>query len=438
MTNYHTIKEFGKIYSQSDFPDSKDNFEAIYLNKKAFTNLWSFIVENTNDDVEAAFSLHHKKGKDYIKVKNYVGVVETKNHTIIEILPKIYLENSQEEEQESRRIFLQMLRYLRNSPFKSIDNALLKATSFPVLEIFITTFLEELDLLIKRGVQKHYVRHEENAKSLKGALNFPKNIQLNQIHKERFYVNFDEFSENIAHNRLIKSCLELLVKLSRSPKNKISIHSYLNFLDEIPKSTDINKDLIAVGNMNRLFSHYQQILSWIKVFLLNESFTNFKGKNLNKAILFPMERIFEDYVAYMFKKHGNQSEIDIQKRKYSLVEKHNGKPKFALKPDFVCFHNNSLNVFDTKWKLINENLPNKHYGISQSDMYQLFAYGEKYAKSGKQVFLHLLYPKTENFTKELPAFHYYEELSLLVQAVDLSLNGPDLVKDIEGNIGKIL
>ena len=64
-------------------------------------------------------------------------------------------------------------------------------------------------------------------------------------------------------------------------------------------------------------------------------------------------------------------------------------------------------ILDTKWKRINEDGDDLKHGISQADMYQLFAYGKKY--SCKQVAL--VYPKTEQFQKEL-RYKFDEELSL--------------------------
>ena len=62
-------------------------------------------------------------------------------------------------------------------------------------------------------------------------------------------------------------------------------------------------------------------------------------------------------------------------------------------------------ILDTKWKLIdqnakydNGNVDNKA-GISQGDMYQMFAYGHKYLKEGKGKLV-LIYPKWINFVKE--------------------------------------
>ena len=75
---------------------------------------------------------------------------------------------------------------------------------------------------------------------------------------------------------------------------------------------------------------------------------------------------------------------------------------------------------DTKWKLLDASDHRNKYGISQADMYQLYAYGHKYLKKSKPPKkLMLVYPKTDKFEKPLPVFEYEEGLELDVVPFDL-------------------
>jgi 5-methylcytosine-specific restriction enzyme subunit McrC len=119
-----------------------------------------------------------------------------------------------------------------------------------------------------------------------------------------------------------------------------------------------------------------------------------------------MERIFEDYVAAMFRKHfaDDGLNIRIQDRRKYLVDRHCEKSKFRLMPDIVIEENAvPIAILDTKWKAVNQHTPEKNYGISQADMYQLFAYGSKYEGNPK---LFLIYPANEYFNEPLDPFQY--------------------------------
>ena len=62
--------------------------------------------------------------------------------------------------------------------------------------------------------------------------------------------------------------------------------------------------------------------------------------------------------------------------------------KFSLRPDIVITRDvGSRIILDTKWKELNDN-PSKNYGISQADMYQMFAYAERFETPD----IWLLYP----------------------------------------------
>ena len=71
-----------------------------------------------------------------------------------------------------------------------------------------------------------------------------------------------------------------------------------SFMFRVAKNLIVS-DFRKVNNSNRLFANYKQAISWSEVFLMNKSFTNFSGNSKNMAILFPMERIFEDYKPFV-------------------------------------------------------------------------------------------------------------------------------------------
>ena len=440
-----SIAEFGRIYSEEDFNNDQlpeSSLETVFLPARAFENLRNFIAENQDESIgtEQSFSVHRSKGRDFIRVKNYVGVIETRDGTILEVLPKIYRSTTEREEQhleETRRIFLRMLRCLRDSPFVSIDNAHLKSCRFPILEVFISVFLAEMDKLVKQGIRRHYISTEGNEMFLKGRLVFARQMQENLIHPERFYVSYDVFDSNIPQNRLIKSSLLKLAQTSRSIRNQNLIRQFLFILADIPESTDHVRDFSeSQSGQSRLLEGYTQLLKWARVFLLNESFTNFKGTHHNKAILFPMERIFEDYVSYGFRCYADAYDVSIQDHVHHLVQKHNGASKFALRPDIVLRdqRNRSSTIIDCKWKLINAGEIGKNYNISQSDMYQLYAYGKKYVMYRCEKLI-LLYPKSETFTTPLTPFYYeiVEDRCLQLFVVPFDLNC-----DLETSVNEVM
>ena len=104
-----------------------------------------------------------------------------------------------------------------------------------------------------------------------------------------------------------------------------------------------------------------------------------------------MESLFESYIATLLRKNLDPTifSVSAQDHIHHLFEE--PRTVFQMKPDIVITakDRNLIFIMDTKWKLLSEEKAN--YGISQADMYQMYAYQKKYAAKN----VTLLYPKTE-------------------------------------------
>ena len=379
-----TITEFERIYER-------------IIGKKDFGDIENFILKNSDENTPFLRIASGVGGK-FIQARNYVGVLQTKSGLTIEILPKIADKNDTE---RSKAVFIKMLKTLKNFPFKSSNLASLKTQNLPLLEIFISMFLCELEALVKKGIKSDYVALEESLNFLKGKLNINEQIKRNSIHKERFYVEYNEFLSDIKINRIIKTTLKFLYKKSNSSKNQQKIRELLFIFDEVSECENY-KNFFAKLVINRQVKHYEQTLLWCKIFLLGNSFTPHKGDDLAFALLFDMNALFESYVGDFIKK-SFPSTI-LQHSEKHLVE----YPKsFKLRPDIFL---EGKFIADTKWKIVSS-----RDDISQADLYQLYAYGKKH-ECGE---LYLIYPKMDGVEQEPMKFRYEDEMWLEILYFDL-------------------
>ena len=375
-------------------------FERIYrrdICKKDFGDIENFILKNCDENAPFLRIVSGVGGK-FIQARNYVGVLQTKSGLTIEILPKIA---DKTDTDKSKAVFIKMLKTLKNFPFKSSNLASLKTQNLPLLEIFISMFLCELEALVKKGIKSDYVALEENLNFLKGKLNINEQIKRNSVHKERFYVGYSEFLSDIKINRIIKTTLKFLYKKSNSSKNQQKIRELLFIFDEVSECEDY-KNFFAKLVINRQIRHYEQTLLWCKIFLLNNSFTPHKGDDLALALLFDMNALFESYVGNFIKK--NFPGTILQHSEKHLVE----DPKsFKLRPDIFL---KGKFIADTKWKIVSS-----RDDISQADLYQLYAYGKKHECDK----LHLIYPKIDDIRQKTMKFRYDDEMWLEILYFDL-------------------
>lgn len=433
----------GQVYKEGETP----------LSEVTFNNLWDFILSNeTPEDADVIMSVHKKGKRRYIKTGRYVGTIQTKDGQIIEVLPKIYNKYNNQEKGENicRKVFLNMLKHFTDAKARSFQNATLDTRKeFPILEVYISNYIDAVEQLILGGIKKNYAIVEENKTFLKGKLDIAKHVTRNVVNKARFSIKYHKYIENIPQNRVVVSTLRKLLETSHNTTNRGRISNLLALLADIPSCVNIESDLrIALSN-NRLFSSYEMLMKWSSQFLLNRGFTTFSGDCVNQSLLFQAEKLFEDFIAYLFRKHATTYNVHPQNHKYFLVDKHEGRGMFKLIPDIVIesdktnLHYECV-IIDTKWKAIDSTRPDKQYLLSMKDLYQLYAYGQKYKlgqsiEMGEEVIpkLVLLYPYSEKFTEKLPEFIYEEikeQIGLKLMVVPFDLSKPETYKNQIHNI----
>ena len=381
------VREFEKISCNPDFKS-----EYAYLPEAVFRDLKDFIHTFAGDDEHAdalefmKISVRRNVG-DLISVNHYVGLIQLQNGYQIQVLPKIdFVRDPDTKNKETKRVFLRMLRTMKDFPSKVFNDANLKMDRMTLYEIFINMYLQEVRALVKHGIKSAYIGQEDNLSFYKGKLVVNEHIKRNAAHGERFYVHYDEYLVDRTENRLVKATLLKLQNITVSAENQKEIRQMLTAFEMVKPSINHQKNFSKVV-INRNTKEYGVLMRWSRVFLLNKSFTTFSGGTNARALLFPMEKVFESFVAQQLKKVllDLNWEISFQDKGYYLFD---SPRQFALRPDIVITREDgSKAILDTKWK----NLVDKqslNYGISQSDMYQMYAYSKKYDTSE----IWMLYP----------------------------------------------
>lgn len=402
LMNKAIISEFGLIGTDADVC-SANKFLSAQISHDQYRELEAFAKTDSGKDV-LGFTGNGK----YLQAKSYVGTIQTNSGFSLEILPKTASDGSIE---NSRQVFMKLLHLLYRLPsYKNIDTAdFERIKDINIFEIFIVMFLVEVGEIIKKGVKSDYNTREENLFFLKGKLRLNEHIKQNSIHKERFYVEYDDYNQNRSENRLIKSTLQLLSKLSKNFQNIQRIRQYMEHMNWVDLSMNVDNDFRSV-KIGRGMEHYKYALIWSKVFLKKESFSSFSGDTIAFAILYPMEKLFEGFVEWYLNKTENKSEIIAQSGEMFV------KSLFGVRPDFIVRRNNQVVcVADAKWKLIT-----RENDFSQSDFYQLFAYKEIYSfKSEKIEDIRIYYPLTE-FFQHPKKYKYFDGGQINVIPLDLN------------------
>jgi len=409
-----TLFEFDCLVSEK-LSQGKDTSRIQVISNAAYEYLKTLCLSDEREN--HLLKLRRRDNMEVLQVQNYAGVIFTPDKTQIEILPKIGkgfcgegIDNNTEAYEKARQSLLVMLRALKGFSHIQTASANINSQKMPLLEVFIGQFLQSVNILIKRGLRSDYIRREDNLAFLKGKLNVGKQVDINFINKHKFYCEYDEFVLDRPANRLLHSALLKVNNLTRSPANQKLLQELKFVFHEVPMSCNHRIDFTNV-KLDRGMNYYQVPLAWCKLILEGFSPQTMKGDTHAISLLFPMEKVFEDYVAKVLKLQLSERRpewaLETQATGKHLAS-YEGNGKFSLRPDLLV-KKGSVNkmILDTKWKLLDRDVNNA--SISQSDIYQMFAYAKTYLKHseeqsvGKEVVL--IYPMQDNFYKPLEEYY---------------------------------
>lgn len=314
---------------------------------------------------------------DGVKFKHYVGVLNV-GGLQIEVLPKTDADS--EDASKWRPRLLHMLRTVYRLQAHAPGTALQRLKDSPVLDVFLQRFLDEVEALLHIGLIKTYRKETANRNALKGKIVWSKQVTKNVVHKERFYVNYTTYDRNHIMNRIIYKTLQVIPEVTR---NSYIANRSKTLAFEFPELLDINvnDNTFATMHFDRKSDGYRDAMQIAKLILLNYMPDMVHHRNNVLALMFDMNRLWEEYVYVVLKR--NLNDIDVSAQQSKPFWKHK-----TIRPDIVVLPAKDKKplVIDTKWKLPKDNTP------SDGDLKQMYTY-HKYWDADHTI---LLYPGTES------------------------------------------
>jgi len=350
-----------------------------------------------------------------LKLGSYVGYLQSPAGESIEILPKTGL--GVENPEQARRILQSMLCCALQLKPRQAGPAELLRMRQPLHEWIFSQFLQELKVLVARGLRFDYQRVEEESRFVRGQLLLDRQQRQPPGRAHLFHIRHDVFSPNRVENRLLKTALEWVRSLCWESENWRLANELCHLLAEIPSEASPAQSL-SQWQRNKLMQSYEGVRPWCELILerLNPNFQ--RGNHRGIALLLPMEQLFERYVeASLRRELAPAVRLTAQASSEYLVRHKPGhadiaQPWFQLRPDLLLQSDSGKQVLDCKWKLLDQSAMqgDTKYGISQADLYQLFAYGQKYQSGCGHMML--IYPKHARFEQPLAPFDFTSELVL--------------------------
>ena len=365
-----------------------------------------------------------------LKFGSVVGILAIPTRTI-EVLPKI-----DGAEEKIRNTLIRMLVVAEDLPISSNVLSTLKTQRLDLLEILIRIFAKQLHVAIGKGIPRRYELNQEDISVFRGKLNVTRQFTRYAGRADRLACIWDEMTENTPLNRVLKAAVHLLFRLSKSTENRRLLSALLDRYDLVD---DSRTPLCERVSLDRSNARFHDLYKFALLFLSGQYQSTTSGQGLGITMLFSMNQLFENFIGKCLKRalEPKGYKVHLQHKSHYAIWELNKKSRlFNLQPDVVIETIDDKNdiILDTKWKVLDRS--DNRRGVSQSDVYQVLAYGRAYDASR----IILLYPWHQNISQSDGIKDEWEandssRLPLDVVTVDLSKDPREIVDRLPILIG---
>ena len=327
-----------------------------------------------------------------LKAGQVVGVLAAPGCTL-EILPKIDGPTI-DGVGAVRAALIRMLAVAEGLPIAEGELAALDTQRHDLLELLIGLFANRLLAAVRRGLPRRYVAHEEDLRLLRGRLDVKRQTTHLAVRPDRLACRFDELSENTPLNRVLKAAVARLAGLARSLANLRLLTELSSRFEAVAVSPDPLREPVRLDRTNDAFHTLHRLA---RLFLRRDWQSTAGGHAEGFALLFPMNDLFEKFIARSLQRALNLP-VHLQPRRHSALVDEGGGKLFQLRPDAVIDAPGGAIVLDTKWKRLRPEDSEHKHGVKQKDVYQMLTY----ATAWKAKRLILLYPWHEGLQRQPP------------------------------------
>lgn len=281
-----------------------------------------------------------------------------------------------------------------------------------------------------RGVLHGYRTEEEALHTVRGRIMVAEQIRRRFGVGVPIEVRYDDFTDDILENRLVKAAGALLGRMRiRSARSREGLGWIAATLGDVSAVRYSPKEIPEV-EFGRLNGHYREVVGLSRLILRHWTYEAERGGVRARGFLIDMNRVFQEFVTLALRE-----ELGVSERTFCSDE---GMPRriylaasrqVRLKPDLSWWDGRvCMFVGDAKYKQIDGGQ------VPNADLYQLLAYATALDLPGGL----LVYAKGEMEPAEYRVVH--ADKTLEVAALDLSGSIDDLrvrVRELAGHVRRL-
>ena len=302
--------------------------------------------------------------------------------------------------------------------FKPLDKSLFDFEESDALsDILALALASAANRAFARGLLHGYRSEDETLLTVRGRIRFEDQLRRRFNVPLPVEVRYDEFTDDILANQLVKAALYRLRGMTlRSTNARRSLARVDGLLDNVSLVDFPARDVPEV-KFDRLNEHYRQVVGLSRLILRHSAFESDRGRVKAKGFLIDMNRLFQEFITVALQEALNVSERVFREEQIASLDEGD---KIGLRPDLTWWSGGVCRfVGDAKYKgVVNQQVPN-------ADIYQLLAYATALDLPGGM----LIYAKGEAEVADYRVRHAGK--SLKVAALDLQQPLEDILKQVK-------
>ena len=220
-----------------------------------------------------------------------------------------------------------------------------------------------------RGLLRGYLIEEDALHTVRGRIRFDEQIRRRYGIPLPVELRFDEFTEDILANRLVKAAAARLGRMTlRSPNARRGLGWIAAILENV-SLLEFRRRRVPEVRFDRLNEHYRHVIGLARLILLHSEFESFRGDVRASGFLIDMNVLFQEFVTRALRESLGVSERTLRADKGLDRITLDETGKVSLQPDLSWWEDGLCKfVGDAKYK----NITGK--SVPNADLYQLLAY----------------------------------------------------------------
>lgn len=285
---------------------------------------------------------------------------------------------------------------LRRSEYKAVGTEKFEN----VHDLFASILAKGMSRQLKQGLHREYVTFTDDIPALRGKVDMPGTLKNRMNRRATIVCKFDELSENVPCNQVIKAALLLLLREDRtSDANKTAIKKLLPFLSEIEEITPYSIRWDRLGTA-RVSPAYRLMLNLIRLLFDGMLMTEEDGTVHLASFIDEqrMCRLYEKFILEYFRQEHEEIGAASSQIPWALDDSFDDYLPI-MQTDITLTGKNRTLIIDAKYYA---KVLGGQYGgstLHSGNLYQVFTYVKnkeaQIGASGHKVAGLLLYARTD-------------------------------------------